>query len=114
MADLERELDKQDENHRMQILTDIQDAQVELGKSTNRPKHVTDKLLFMSLYGEHRSLDELGDSVRITIHRRGTDAALKANENTDVRAGDLIEMAVVPNNEFLGLVPRKAPSTPVN
>ena len=97
VADLALTLGKKTEARRLQVLTEIQDAQVGLGKAETQMKHVTDKLLFMSIYGGTRSIDELGNSVRIVVHRRDGDTTglIDANENTALHAGDLVEITVV-------------------
>ena len=65
-------------------------------------RYVADKLLFLFSYGEQRSFDELQGSVRISIFRRDQKGAhdLAATETTEVKAGDVIEVSVVADNEF--------------
>lgn len=102
MMTLESTIRKKREEHELDILSQIQEAQIEIGKSRSKLKHVTDKLLFLWSYGSHRSFDDLRPAVRISIHRREPDGpvVLDAGENTDVKAGDVVEIAIATPDVF--------------
>lgn len=102
ILNLESELRKKRQDREFQVISDIQDTQVSLAKLESQLKYVTDKLLFVFEYGEHRSFEELHDSVKISIFRRNHQGArdFVADENTEVRAGDAIEVSVVANKGF--------------
>lgn len=101
LLNMESELRKKHQDHATQLITDTQDTQVQLAKLASQLRYLTDKLLFVFEYGEHRTLEELQGSVKILIFRRGkTNQEVVANENTDVSAGDVIEVSVVANKGF--------------
>lgn len=102
MLNLESELRRKRQNHEIELIAQIQDTQVELGKVQSQIRYTADKLLFLFSYGEQRSFEDLQGSVRISIFRRERKSAhdLVADENTDVKAGDVIEVAVVANKAF--------------
>ncbi len=102
LLNLESELRRKRQTHEFQLIADIQDTQVALAKLASQLRYLTDKLLFVFEYGEHRTLEDLQGSVKISIFRRGQKAGqeLVANENTEVRAGDVIEVSVVASRGF--------------
>lgn len=102
MMTLESTIRKKREEHELDILSQIQEAQIEIGKSHSKLKHVTDKLLFLWSYGSHRSFDDLQPAVRISIHRQGPEGpvVMDASENTDVNAGDVVEIAIATPEMF--------------
>jgi hypothetical protein len=110
---LESEIRRKREEHRLEILGEIQTAQLEIGRTQSRLRFVTDKLLFLWSYGAQRSFDELRTSVRITIHRPGESGTetLEANENTSVRPGDVIEITLAASDRFyMPAVPAENPA----
>ncbi|WP_157628251.1 polysaccharide biosynthesis/export family protein [Ensifer sp. BR816] len=102
LLNLESELRKKRQTHEFQLIADIQDTQVALAKLASQLKYLTDKLLYVFEYGEHRTLDDLQGSVKFSIFRRGQKAGqqLVADENTEVRAGDVVEVSVVASRGF--------------
>nr|WP_246723660.1 polysaccharide biosynthesis/export family protein [Rhizobium sp. ARZ01] len=102
LLNLESELRRKHQSHEFQLIADTQDTQVALAKLTSQLRYVMDKLLFVFEYGEHRTIDDLQGSVKISIFRRGQKAGqeLIADENTEVRAGDVIEVSVVASRGF--------------
>lgn len=102
MLNAESELRKKHQSHEMDLIAQTQDTQVELGKTQSQIRYVADKLLFIFTYGEQRTFDDLQGSVKISIFRRDQKAAhdIVADENTEVRAGDVIEVSVVANKGF--------------
>ncbi|RRH97757.1 exopolysaccharide biosynthesis protein [Mesorhizobium tamadayense] len=102
MLNAESELRKKHQSRDMDLIAQIQDTQVELGKTQSQIRYVADKLLFIFTYGEQRTLDDLQGSVKISIFRREQKIAhdIVADENTEVRAGDVIEVSVVANKGF--------------
>lgn len=102
MLNAESELRKKHQSHEMELIGQTQDAQVELGKIQSQIRYVADKLLFIFTYGEQRTFDDLQGSVRISIFRRDQKIAhdIVADQNTEVRAGDVIEVSVVANKGF--------------
>lgn len=102
MLNAESELRKKHQSHEMDLIAQTQDTQVELGKIQSQIRYVADKLLFIFTYGEQRTFDDLQGSVKISIFRRDQKAAhdIVADENTEVRAGDVIEVSVVANKGF--------------
>ncbi|PBC02925.1 exopolysaccharide biosynthesis protein [Mesorhizobium sp. WSM3860] len=102
MLNAESELRKKHQSHEMELIAQTQDAQVELGKIQSQIRYVADKLLFIFTYGEQRTFDDLQGSVKISIFRRDQKIAhdIVADQNTEVRAGDVIEVSVVANKGF--------------
>lgn len=102
LLNLESELRRKRQAHEFQLIADTQDTQVALAKLASQLRYLTDKLLFVFEYGEHRTLDDLQGSVKISIFRRSQNAGheLAADENTEVKAGDVIEVSVVTNRGF--------------
>lgn len=102
ILNLENELRKKQEERRLDIIGQIQDTQLALGKVQSNLRYVSDKLLFVSSYGEHRSFDELQGAIRVVVHRGTKDGSqvIEGNESTSVEAGDVIEISVVAREEF--------------
>jgi polysaccharide export outer membrane protein len=102
MLNSESELRKKHQTYEMDLITQTQDTQVELGKVQSQMRYVADKLLFIFTYGDQRTFDDLQGSVKISIFRRDQKVAhdLVADENTEVRAGDVIEVSIVANKGF--------------
>ncbi|MDX8519158.1 polysaccharide biosynthesis/export family protein [Mesorhizobium dulcispinae] len=102
MLNSESELRKKQQSHEMELIAQTQDTQVELGKIQSQIRYVADKLLFIFTYGEQRTFDDLQGAVKISIFRRDQKIAhdIVADQNTEVRAGDVIEVSVVANKGF--------------
>ena len=102
LLNMESELRKKHQDHEFQLISDTQETQVQLAKLASQLRYLSDKLLFVFEYGEHRTIEELQGSVRILIFRRGqkTGQEVAADEDTDVNAGDVIEVSVVANKGF--------------
>lgn len=102
MMNLESELRRKRQTHDIELIAQIQDTQVELGKVQSQIRYTADKLLFLSSYGEQRTFEDLQASVRISIFRRDEKSGrdIVASENTEVKAGDVIEVSVVANKAF--------------
>lgn len=102
MMNLESELRRKRQTHDIELIAQVQDTQVELGKVQSQIRYVADKLLFLFSYGEQRTFEDLQGSVRISIFRRDQKSAhdLVASENTEIRAGDVIEVSVEANKTF--------------
>ncbi|MEO5758917.1 MAG: polysaccharide biosynthesis/export family protein [Mesorhizobium sp.] len=102
MLNSESELRKKHQTYEMDLIAQTQDTQVELGKTQSQMRYVADKLLFIFTYGDQRTFDDLQGSVKISIFRRDQKVAhdLVADENTEVRAGDVIEVSIVANKGF--------------
>ncbi|TJX56164.1 MAG: exopolysaccharide biosynthesis protein, partial [Mesorhizobium sp.] len=102
MLTAESELRKKKQSYEMDLISQTQDTQVELGKIQSQIRYVADKLLFIFTYGEQRTFDDLQGSVKISIFRRDRKIAhdIIANENTEVLAGDVIEVSIVANKGF--------------
>jgi polysaccharide export outer membrane protein len=102
MLSSESELRKKHQTYEMDLIAQTQDTQVELGKVQSQMRYVADKLLFIFTYGDQRTFDDLQGSVKISIFRRDQKVAhdLVADENTEVRAGDVIEVSIVANKGF--------------
>jgi protein involved in polysaccharide export with SLBB domain len=102
MLNSESELRKKRQSYEMDLIAQTQDTQVELGKVQSQIRYVADKLLYIFTYGEQRTFDDLQGSVKISIFRRDRKVAhdLVADENTEVRAGDVIEVSIVANKGF--------------
>lgn len=102
IMNLESDLRRKRQAHDIELISQIQDTQIELGKVQSQTRYVADKLLFLFSYGEQRTFEDLQASVRISIFRRdrrsGHDIA--ASENTEVKPGDVIEVSVVANKAF--------------
>ncbi|MDX8455559.1 polysaccharide biosynthesis/export family protein [Mesorhizobium sp. VK9D] len=102
LLNAESELRKKHQSYDMDLLAQTQDTEVELGKTQSQIRYVADKLLFIFTYGEQRTFDDLQGSVKISIFRRDQKAAhdIVADENTEVKAGDVIEVSVAANKGF--------------
>jgi len=105
---LETDIRRKRQAHDLELISQTQDTQVELGKTQSEIRYVADKLLFLFSYGEQRSFDDLQGSVQIKIFRRDQKASqdIAADQNTDIKAGDVIEVSIVANKGFY------APETP--
>jgi polysaccharide export outer membrane protein len=111
ILNLESELRNKVSGRKMELISQIEQEQLEVAKAQSALRFVSDKLLFVSAYGQHRTFDDLRGSVKIVIYR-GSDAqaqAIAANETTPVKAGDVIEVSIVANQQFYGVEP-PAPS----
>ncbi len=102
LLNMESELRKKHQDHASQLISDTQETQVQLAKLASQLRYLSDKLLFVFEYGEHRTIEELQGSVKILIFRRGqkTGQEVAADEDTDVNAGDVIEVSVVASKGF--------------
>lgn len=102
LLNMESELRKKHQEHEFQLISDTQETQVQLAKLASQLRYLSDKLLFVFEYGEHRTLEDLQGSVKILIFRRGQKAGeeIAADENTDVSAGDVIEVSIVASKGF--------------
>lgn len=102
MLNAQSELRKKRQSHEVELIGQTQDTQVELGKVQSQIRYVADKLLFIFTYGEQRTFDDLQGSVKISIFRRDQKIAhdLVADENTEVKAGDVIEVSLAANKGF--------------
>lgn len=102
MLNAQSELRKKRQTYEMDLIAQTQDTEVELGKIQSQIRYVADKLLFIFTYGGQRTFDDLQGSVKISIFRRDQKAAqnIIADENTEVKAGDVIEVSVVANKGF--------------
>ena len=102
MMNAQSELRKKRQAYEMDLIAQTQDTEVELGKIQSQIRYVADKLLFIFTYGEQRTFDDLQGSVKISIFRRDREAAhdIVADENTEVKAGDVIEVSVMANKGF--------------
>jgi protein involved in polysaccharide export with SLBB domain len=102
MMNAQSELRKRRQAYEMDLIAQTQDTEVELGKVQSQIRYVADKLLFIFTYGEQRTFDDLQGSVKISIFRRDREVAhdIVADENTEVKAGDVIEVSVMANKGF--------------
>lgn len=102
ILNLESQIRRKQQSYESTLIAEVQDTQVRVAKLESQLKYVTDKLLFVSYYGGHRSFDDLHGSVNISIFRRneGREEVMAANELTSVRAGDVIEVSIAAKNEF--------------
>ncbi|WP_244507937.1 polysaccharide biosynthesis/export family protein [Mesorhizobium sp. ORS 3428] len=102
MLNAESELRKKRQAYEMDLISQTQETEVELGKTQSQIRYVADKLLFIFTYGEQRTFDDLQGSVKISIFRRDQKEAhdIVADQNTEVKAGDVIEVSVVANKGF--------------
>ncbi|TIT53994.1 MAG: exopolysaccharide biosynthesis protein, partial [Mesorhizobium sp.] len=64
MLTAESELRKKKQSYEMDLISQTQDTQVELGKIQSQIRYVADKLLFIFTYGEQRTFDDLQGSVK--------------------------------------------------
>ena len=102
ILDLESQIRGKETARRLELISQIEQAQLELAKTQSALRYTSDKLLFVSAYGQHRTFDDLRGSVRIVIYRgRDSEAqSIEANESTPVRAGDVIEVSILANQQF--------------
>ncbi|MEI2302417.1 polysaccharide biosynthesis/export family protein [Ensifer sp. MJa1] len=113
---MEGELRKKHQEHEFQSISDTQETQVQLAKLGSQLRYLSDKLLFVFEYGEHRTLEDLQGSVRIVIFRRGQKIGqeVAADENTAVNAGDVIEVSVVASKDFYSSAAASRPNPVAN
>ncbi|MER8576103.1 polysaccharide biosynthesis/export family protein [Mesorhizobium sp. M1338] len=99
---LESEVEKLTAARKVAIISQIQEAQMAMAKAQNKANFLAQQLTFVSTYGEQNSLDDLRNVVRITIHRPSDNKSIRlmADEDSPVEAGDILDVAILLNNNF--------------
>jgi protein involved in polysaccharide export with SLBB domain len=102
ILNLENEMRNKQAARKMDLLTQIEQEKLQIAQLQTSLRYVSDKLLFVSYYGQHRTFDDLRGSVRVVIYRGRGDAAktIKANEMTEVKAGDVVEVSLLASQQF--------------
>ncbi|MER8376494.1 polysaccharide biosynthesis/export family protein [Mesorhizobium sp. M1406] len=99
---LESEVEKLTAARKVAIISQIQEAQMAMAKAQNKANFLAQQLTFVSTYGEQNSLDDLRNVVRITIHRPSDNKSIRlmADEDSPVEAGDILDVAILLDNNF--------------
>jgi polysaccharide export outer membrane protein len=108
ILNLEREMREKGAGRRLDLISQIQQEQLALAEIQSNLRYVNDKLLFVSNYGEHKTFDDLRDSVRVAIYRGQKE--ITATETTEVKAGDVIEVSILASQQFYRTSPESAVS----
>jgi protein involved in polysaccharide export with SLBB domain len=110
ILNLENERRNKHAARKLDLITQIEQEQLLIAQLQSSLRYVSDKLLFVSSYGQHRTFDELRGSVRIVVYRgRGENAeTIKATEATEIKAGDVIEVSISASQQFYDLNPKNA------
>jgi polysaccharide biosynthesis/export protein len=108
ILNLEREMREKGAGRRLDLISQIQQEQLALAEIQSNLRYVNDKLLFVSNYGEHKTFDDLRDSVRVAIYRGQKE--ITATETTEVKAGDVIEVSILASPQFYRTSPEGAVS----
>lgn len=104
---LESELRSRIASRKLDLISQTEQEQLELAKTQSALRFVSDKLIFVSSYGQHRTFDDLKGSVRVVIYRGRDDKAQKieATDSTPVKASDVIEVSIIASPQFYGVEP---------
>jgi protein involved in polysaccharide export with SLBB domain len=107
ILNLENELRGKQSTRKLDLVAQIEQEQLELAKIQSTLRYLSDKLLFVSDYGQHRTFEELRSSVKITIYRgRAEDGeTIAASETTEVRAGDVIDVSILTSQRYYDVGP---------
>lgn len=90
--ELESKLDKLDDERRKQVLSELQDAQVKLAITRTRLQAIGDKLRYTGLVRSQLVRGQ-GSEPEVNIFR-GNSKAIAATQETEVRPGDVLEVAL--------------------
>ena len=103
---VESEIRKKQETRELELITEIEQEQLQVAKTQSALRYVTDKLLYVSTYGQH-TFDDLRGSVRVVIFRgqTGKPESIEANEATAIRAGDVIDVSIRASEKFYDVNP---------
>lgn len=102
VLNLESEIRQKTEQRQLALIAEIELEQLQLAKTQSALRYVNDKLLYVSIYGQHRSFDDLRGAVKIMIHRgRAAQARqITADESSEIMAGDVIEVSIEASRQF--------------
>ena len=93
--DLRRRLEQVDDQRRIDLLGELQDAEVKLQKTRAGLQAVSDKLLYSSMV-RSQLVRGKGGRPAVTIYRdsNGNRQTLPADENVELMPGDVVEVTV--------------------
>ena len=103
IMNLEKAISTKKADRELDLIAQTEQAELDLAQTQSNLRYVRDKLVFVSDYGQHKSLDDLHGSVRVTIYR--DNAEVEAIDTSEVRAGDVIEVSVVADTQFYSVAP---------
>jgi protein involved in polysaccharide export with SLBB domain len=105
ILNFENELRGKHSNRNLDLLSQIEQTQLDIAEIQSNLRYVNEKLLFIAQYGEHKTFDDLRGSVRIVVYRGQAAAAkaIEATEMTELKAGDVIEVSILPSRQFYDL-----------
>jgi polysaccharide biosynthesis/export protein len=107
IMDLENELRGKKGVRKLNLVTELEQEQLAFAKTQSALRYVNDKLLYVSIYGEQRTFDDLQGAVRVVIYRKGSEqnGPIEAKEDTDVQAGDIIDVSIRASQQFYEVNP---------
>jgi polysaccharide export outer membrane protein len=103
IMNLEKAISTKKADRELELIAQTEQAELDLAQTQSNLRYVRDKLVFVSDYGQHKSLDDLRGSVRVTIYR--DNAEVEGRDTTEVRAGDVVEVSVVADTQFYSVAP---------
>jgi polysaccharide export outer membrane protein len=94
-ADVERKLEKLDTDHRSQVLAELQQAEVNLAEIRSRLEAASTKLAYVGMV-KSQLVSGSDSKPELTIVRSGAQGNeyIKASEETELRPGDVVEVAL--------------------
>jgi hypothetical protein len=103
ILNLDKEMRNKHVSRQLELIAQIQQEQLEIAEIQSNLRYLNEKLLFISYYGEHKTFDDLRGSVRFVIYRGNVE--IRPTEITEVRAGDVIEVSILPSQQLYGVNP---------
>jgi polysaccharide biosynthesis/export protein len=92
---LSRSLERVDEDHRVQVLAELQDAQIDLETTRARLQAVGDKLMYSGMVRSQLVRGSGGKpDVKISRDSDSQRQTLMADEDTELMPGDVVEVAI--------------------
>jgi polysaccharide export outer membrane protein len=109
-GDIARQIQKTDDQRRMDALNDLQDVQVRLAATRARLAAVGEKLLYTGAIKSQLVRGQSGPP-SIEIHRRkdGRQERVSADEDTVLQPGDVVDVALVVQTDLAGPLPVNRP-----
>jgi polysaccharide export outer membrane protein len=101
-ADIERQLKKLETDHRSQVLSELQQAEVNLAEIRNRLEAASTKLVYVGMVRSQlvTGSDSKPELTIVRANGQGTDQ-INADEDMELRPGDVVEVALTS-----GLLPK--------
>ena len=94
-ADIERQLEKLDADHRSEVLSELQQAEVNLAEIRTRLEAASTKLAYVGMV-RSQLVNGSDSKPELTIVRRGEQGTeqINADEDMELRPGDVVEIAL--------------------